>query len=90
MPTLNIHLSDPAFDAISGVAKAHGQTVEAFVAEAAERCAEDEAPIRLTPEQIAICERAEADIDAGRFFTLEEVRAQLAARIAARTSGHPS
>lgn len=79
MRTLQIQLSDPAFATIAGVAQAYGQTVEAFVAEAAQRRAEDNAPIRLTPEQIAICEQAEADIDAGRFFTAEQVRERFVA-----------
>lgn len=83
MPTLHIDLSEPALAAIANVAQAHGQTVEAFVAEAAERVAEEEAPIRLTPEQIAICEQAEAQFDAGNFVTLEEFKERLATQRAA-------
>jgi hypothetical protein len=40
---------------------------------------DNHAGVELTPEQIAIIARAEADIDAGNGLTMEQVRAELEA-----------
>lgn len=74
MPILSIQIPELAFEAIANVAQAHGESVETFVLKAARRRAEEEAPIRLTPEQIAICQRGDAQIDAGEFYTAEQIR----------------
>ncbi|AIE86132.1 hypothetical protein OP10G_2764 [Fimbriimonas ginsengisoli Gsoil 348] len=53
--------------------------MEAYVREALLMQLEEDAPIRLTPDQVAIIAQAESDIDAGKGLSIEEVRAELAA-----------
>ena len=50
---------------------------------------DDDAAVTLTPEQVAIIARAEADIDAGRGLTLEQVRVELAANRVAWQAANP-
>ena len=77
----SVALSDPMYDEAARAAAARGQSLEEFVAEAVRLHAndeEDEAPLVLTPEQIAKVRKAQEDVRAGRVFTLEESRERLA------------
>ncbi|MGV3616599.1 MAG: hypothetical protein ACO1SV_14820 [Fimbriimonas sp.] len=82
-----VTLSDPAYEVAKLAAARSGRSVEAFVEEAVRQLADDEAPIVLTPEQAKICAQAEADIDAGNFFTAEQVREHFAQKRAASMRG---
>ena len=85
-----IQLSDPAYAAARQAASRSGRSVEAFVEEAVRLLAEDEAPTVLTPEQVAIVRRGQADIKAGRFFTSEQVAEHFARKSAAWTQTDPA
>jgi len=75
----SISLPDPLYLEARRAAAASGLTVEAYVQEAVQLHLEEDAPLRLTPEQIAIIAQAEADMDAGKGMSLEEVKKELAA-----------
>jgi len=70
-----IPLPDSLFAKAEQAAAASGRSVELYVQEAVALQLEEDVPIRLTPEQVAKITQAEAEIDAGEFFTSEEVRA---------------
>lgn len=75
----SVSLPDPLYAEAQRAASASGMSVEAYVQEAVQVQIEEDAPIRLTPEQVAVIAQAEADIDAGLGLSLEDVRAELAA-----------
>ena len=84
MPSLNIHLPEPAYTEAARAAADQGLSVEAFVADFVQMGMGDEedyAP--LTARQLDIIAQGEADIDAGRFLTMAQVRERLAANKAA-------
>jgi len=84
-----ISLSDPIYVEAQRAAAASGLSVEAYVEEALRLHIQDDAPIILTPEQVALITQAEADIDAGKGLTMEQVRAELAANRVAWQAAHP-
>ncbi|RYZ72200.1 MAG: hypothetical protein EOP09_03555 [Proteobacteria bacterium] len=75
-----ISIPDPFFAEATRRAKASGVSLERYVMDALRLHFEDEydGP-KATPELIATLRQADADIDAGKGLTMEQVRANLAA-----------
>lgn len=84
----SIHISDPAYDTARFAAARTGRSVEAFIEEAVQRLAEEEAPLKLTPEQVAIVRQSQQEIKNGKGMTMEQVEQQLAANKAAWLKTH--
>jgi len=70
----SIPVPDQLYVKTQRVAAASGLTVEAYFQEALELLVDEDGPIRLTPDQAVTIAKAEAEIDAGNFFTSSEVR----------------
>jgi len=70
----SVSLPDPLFVEAQRAAAASGLSVEAYVQEAVKLHIQEDSPIKLTPEQVAIIAAAEADIDAGNFYTAPQMR----------------
>ena len=63
----SVSLPDPLYAHAQRAAEANGLSVEAYVLEAVQLFLEEDAPVRLTPEQVAIIAQAEADVDARNY-----------------------
>jgi len=70
----NIPLPDPLYAAAERAAKANGLSVEVYVQEALQTQLDEDSAGMLTLEQVTLIGRAEAEIDAGDFFTADQVR----------------
>jgi len=70
----SVPIPDPLYVEAQRAAAASGLSVEAYVQEAVQVHIDEDGPIRLTPEQVDIIAKAEADIDAGNFFTAPQMR----------------
>lgn len=81
----SVPLPDPVYTEAAQYAAAIGLDVDAYIVEAVKQRIEEEKPVRLTAAQIEICDRAAADIKAGKFFTSEQVRAHFDAKHTAWT-----
>lgn len=81
----HVSLPDPLFNEVERFALASGQSVEAYVTEAVRLRISDDAPVVLTPDQLERCAVAEAEIDAGKGFTSEQIREHFRNRKAAWT-----
>ena len=68
-----VEIPDPLYDEASRRAAARGESLETLVRDVLAAFLED-APLVLTPEQREKIARAEAEIDAGDFYTPEQVR----------------
>ena len=84
-----VALPDPVYAEAERAAAARGQSVEDYVVEVVRQCAEDEAPLVLTPEQIEKVRAAQESVRAGRTLTLEEFDARFAERREAWLKAHP-
>ena len=90
MPSLNIHLPEPAYSEAARAAADRGLSVEAYVADFVQMgMGEEDGYAPLTTRQLEIIAQAEADIDAGRFLTMPQVRERLAANKAAWLQTQP-
>lgn len=72
----DVRIPDSLYQQASHAAEARHVSVDEFIAEVVQLHLQDngDAPIRLTDKQATIIAKAEADIDAGKFFTSEQVR----------------
>ena len=62
------------------VAASVGLEVDAYILEAVRKQIKSDRPLGLSAEQIEACARAEADIEAGRTFTADQVRDHFVAK----------
>lgn len=85
-----VHIPAPLYIEAQHVAAASGLSVEAYVQEALQLHLEQDAPVRLTPEQAAIIATAEADIDAGNLFTADQMREYYTQKKPAWTQSRPA
>ena len=79
----NISLPEPLYLEAARAAKASGVSLERFIRDAVQLHLNDgfdqSRELKLTPEQVAIIRRSQAEAKAGNVFTSEQVRAELAA-----------
>jgi len=86
----DIQIPDPLFAEAQRAAAAGGLTVEAYVQEALRLHLEENAPVQLTAEQLAIIAKAEAAIDAGNFFTAGQMQGYFTKKKSAWTQSGPA
>jgi hypothetical protein len=90
----NVPLPEDLYQQAILAAKAQHVSLESLVAEAVQvyllEEPEQEGEIVLTPEQVAKIRKSQAEIKAGRFLTMEQVREQSAARRVAWLEANPS
>jgi hypothetical protein len=87
---LHLNIPDPLYAEIAQAAAASGQTVERMVVERLAVDFGDELPDGFwTSDRLAQLAAADAEIDAGEFFTSDQVKEHFAQKLAASTQSHP-
>jgi predicted transcriptional regulator len=88
----HVQIPDPLYVELQRAAEANGVTVESFVREAVQLYLHEKpetGSIQLTPRQVAIIRKGQAEIKAGKFLTSEQVKAELNADKAAWLQANP-
>ena len=81
---VQLDIPEPLYAEYAQAAAASGQSIEAVLLDKIADAHADELPASFwTPERMAEMEAAQAEIEAGDFFTPEQVRAHFAAKRAA-------